>query len=104
MAVGDMYWQLASVANDGYLTIQPSSGDEVVITYITVNGGGKVKISHYDGTYEAIIVDLSAAGGDAIPFSGQGFPINNSCYLRVQNKNGADLILGCVGYYTKVAS
>lgn len=104
MAVGDVFADIQSIANDGYLAIQPASGSEAVISYITVNGGGKVKVSHYDGTDEAIIIDLSAAGGDAIPFAGQGFPVNNTTYLRVQNKNGAALIIGYAGYYTKVAS
>jgi len=104
MAVGDVYADIQSIANDAYLTIQPASGAEAVITYITVNGGGKVKVSHYDGTDEAIIMDLSAAGGDAIPFCGQGFPVNNGTYLRVQNKSGGSLIMGYAGYYTKAAS
>lgn len=104
MAVGDVFANVESVDNDAYMTIQPASGAEAVVTYITVNGGGKVKISHYDGTNEAIIVDLSSAGGDAIPFSGQGFPVTNTDYLRVQNKSGGALIMGYAGYYTKAAS
>ena len=105
MAVGDVYADLQSISNDAYLTIQPASGAEAVITYITVNGGGKCIISQYDGTDEAVIMDLSAAGGDPMPFAGQGFPVNNTTYLRVQNKSGsAAVVMGYAGYYTKAAS
>lgn len=103
-AKDDVFANIESVANDGFMTIQPASGSEAVVTYITVNGGGKVKISHYDGTNEAIIRDLSSVGGDSMPFAGEGFPVTNTDYLRVQNKNGATLIMGYAGYYTKVAS
>lgn len=104
MAVGDVFANMESVSNDGYLTIQPASGAEAVITYITVNAGGKCIVSHYDGTNEAVIIDLSSAGGETMPFAGQGFPVTNTDYLRVQNKSGAALIMGWAGYYTKVAS
>ena len=103
-AKNDVYANIESVANDGFMTIQPASGSEAVVTYITVNGGGKVKISHYDGTNEAVIMDLSLLGGESIPFAGQGFPVTNADYLRVQNKSGAALIMGYAGYYTKAAS
>lgn len=103
-ATGDVYADIQSIANDGYLTIQPQAGEECVVSYITVNGGGKVKVSHYDGTNEAVIIDLSSAGGDTMPFCGQGFPVNNTDYLRVQNKNGAALIIGYAGRVTKGTS
>ena len=103
-AKDDVFANIESIANDAYMTIQPASGAEAVVTYITVNGGGKVKISHYDGTNEAIIRDLSSTGGDPMPFAGEGFPVTNTDYLRVQNKNGAALIMGYAGYYTKAAS
>ena len=104
MAVGDVFANVESVANDAYMTIRPADGAEAVITYITVAGGGKCKISHYDGTNEALIIDLSSAGGDAMPFAGQGFPVTYTDYLRVQNVNDAALIMGYAGYYTKAAS
>lgn len=103
-AKDDVYANIESVSNDGYLTIQPASGAEAVITYITVNAGGKCIVSHYDGTNEAVIIDLSSAGGDAMPFAGQGFPVTNTDYLRVQNKSGGSLVMGYAGYYTKAAS
>ena len=105
MAVGDVFANVESVANDAYMTIRPADGAEAVITYITVAGGGKCKISHYDGTNEALIIDLSGAGGDGMPFCGQGFPVTYTDYLRVQNKSGsAAVVMGYAGYYTKVAS
>ena len=103
-AKDDVFANIESVADDGYMNIQPASGAEAVITYISVNGGGKCIVSHYDGANEAVIINLSSTGGEAMPFSGQGFPITNADYLRVQNKSGAALIMGYAGYYTKVAS
>lgn len=103
-AVGDVYTGLESVADNGYHTIQPASGGEAVVTYITVAGGGKVIISHYDGTYEAVLMDLSVNGGDSMPFGGQGFPVTNGTYLRVQNVSGGALVIGHSGYYTKATT
>ena len=104
MVVGDVFANVESVADDGYMTIRPAEGAEAVITYITVNGGGKCIVSHYDGTNEAVIMNLSSAGGEAMPFAGQGFPVTYTDYLRVQNKSGGALVMGYAGYYTKVAS
>ena len=104
-AKDDVFANVESVANDAYMTIRPADGAEAVITYITVAGGGKCIVSHYDGTNEAAIMDLSAAGGDAMPFAGQGFPVTYTDYLRVRNKSGsAAVIMGYAGYYTKAAS
>ena len=104
MAVGDVFANIESVADDGYMTIRPASGHEAVITYITVNGGGKVNVYHTDGTLYSKIINLEATGGDALPFAGQGFGITNARYLLVENKNGADLIIGFTGSYTKVSA
>ena len=103
-AVGDVFEELSTIANNAWLTIQPASGHEAVITYITVNGGGKVNVYHTDGTLYSKIINLEAAGGDAMPFAGQGFGITNAHYLLVENKNGADLIIGFTGSYTKVTA
>lgn len=102
--VGDAFTEIETIANNARMTIQPASGHEAVVTYITVNGGGKVNVYHTDGTLYSKIIDLSGAGGDAVPFCGQGFPITNGHYLLVENKNGADLIIGFSGSYTKVTS
>ena len=102
-AKDDVFEGQASIADDGYHTIRPASGDEAVVTYINIDDGGEVIITRYDGTTEAIINDLSS-GGDPLPFNGYGFPVTNSIYLRVQNVSGGALIIGHAGYYTKAAS
>lgn len=102
--VGEIFEGQSSVANNGYLTIQPASGEEAVIVEIFANGGGKLKVNNYDGTTEVTKLDLSSAGGDPWPVHGDCLPVTNSKYIRVQNLNGAAMIMGWKGFYTKVST
>ena len=100
--VGDVFEGQSSVDNNNYLTIQPADGYEAHIEQIFANGGGKLKISSYDGSTEAVFLDLSLAGGDSWPVNGNVIPVTYAKYVRVQNLNGAAIVLGFKGYYTKV--
>jgi len=101
-AVGDIFEGQSSVADNGYLTIQPADGYEATVMHIFANGGGKLKVSSYDGSTEIVFVDLSAAGGDPWPVNGNPTPVSYAKYARVQNLNGAAMVIGYKGFYTKV--
>lgn len=100
--LGDAFKGQASVDNNNYLTIQPAEGYEATIMQIWANGGGKLKVSVYDGSTEAVLVDLSSAGGDAWPVNGNVIPVTYGQYARVQNLSGSAMVIGYAGYYTKV--
>ena len=104
-AKDDVFANIESVADDGYMNIQPASGGEAVITYIAIPSGSNFIITFYDGSNSIVLEDKElSASVDPLPFRGEGFPVTNSKYIRVQNKDGGALLMGYTGYYTKATS
>lgn len=97
MAVGDVYSGVsASVANDGYLTIQPASGSEASIHNIYVPETADIYFIFTDGTN-----DIIAITNTGCLYSTQ-FHVTNTYYIKVQNKSGGAINMGFDGIYTKV--
>ena len=95
-AIGDMYADIQSIANDAYLDIQPAAGHEAVIHNIYHEGA--VEIYRYDGTNN-VLIDTASAGGC---YAFYAFHVGNTDRIRVQNKGGVAKLLGYDGIYTKV--
>lgn len=95
MAIGDVTIALSSVADDGYLDIQPGSGVEWVIHNILAAIGTSVELYMSDGTNE-IMVDESSSG-----FVDVHFHCTNSIYYRIKNVSGGTVYLGYDGVVTK---
>lgn len=96
MALGDVYNSIsASVANDAYLTIQPSAGVEASIHNIYVPESSGVEIYYSDGVNDVLVVSNTGS-----LYSTQ-FHVTNTYYIRVKNVSGSSINLGYDGIVTK---
>lgn len=106
-AKDDVFADVVEVAAGAYMTIVPATDEEAEVRAITIDKGGKVEISHYDGTREVIVNTIDAPDGAIIPLlktGGVGFGITTANYLRVKNIGAAALEMGYTGFITKVPS
>jgi len=92
MAVGDAVLAQSSINWDEYLTIQPASGDEYIITNIWAEAEIEVYIS--DGVKDVQIEEMLI-----YPFSLNGYKwiISNSLYLKIKNASSG-ATNGYIGY------
>jgi len=97
MAVGDVYADLQSLADDAELTIQPAAGAEAVIH--NAYYGGAVEFYRKDGT-DTVMFESDAAAGARI---GMCWHVTNGQYLTIKNVSGGAAIVGFDGVYTKAA-
>lgn len=88
-----------TVADDDYLTIQPSGSDEVIVH--GVYPGGAAELYWYDGAKETLIDTID--GINFKSFEGRVFHLTNGVYLRCKNKSGDDLDMVADGIYSKPA-
>lgn len=90
---------LTSVANDAYLTIQPATGEEALVT--TVFYGAAMELYLTDGTTSQLILGSDATSDNMQALS---IAITNTLYLKMKNKSGgAASNMAAIGYYTKQA-
>ena len=94
--VGDVFTDLASVANDALQDLLPASGHEVEIH--NIYHAGKIEVYRYDGTNDCLITTKTGAG----VIDWLIFHCTNTDRIRVKNKSGGALIMGYDGIYTKV--
>lgn len=97
MAAGDVYVNIASVANNAYLTIQPAGSAEAVIHNIYY--AGAVEFYRYDGTNNLKFDSDTATA----TFAREGLflHVTNGSYARVKNVSGSTMLMGFDGVYTK---
>ncbi len=95
MAVGDMFTDMASTADDGYVDCQPAAGAEVVINNIYHEHD--IEVYRYDGTLSALIA--TEVGPGALSFC--NFRCNNTDRIRIKNVAGDTKVIGYDGVYTK---
>lgn len=98
-AVGDVTnaWGY-SIIDDGYLTIQPPSGEEWVIH--NIYSEDSVDLYFTDGT-DSILFDSELG---AATWSKQAFHVTNTHYIQVKNVSGYSTTIGYDGIVTKVAA
>jgi len=96
MAVGESVITMSSIANNAYLTIQPSAGTEYMISNIHSNGS--IEIYYSDGTnrilFEKIITSPYATAL-------QKLFTNNTYYIQVKNVSGSTNYIGYSGIQVK---
>lgn len=97
MAVGDVYTDLVSTADDGYVDCQPASGVEVVVN--NIYHAGDVEVYRYDGTNDCLVATEIGAG--VISFC--NFRCTNTDRIRIKNIAGSTKVIGYDGVYTKAA-
>lgn len=96
MAAGDVYnLGVSSVAQNAYLSMQPSAGVEAVIHNITHSTDAVLEF--YDGT-TAVTVDTQIGAGS---WMGMFLHCTNSKYYRVKNTNASANNICCDGMTTK---
>ena len=96
MAAGDKFIaKNGSLANNGFLTVQPGAGVEAVIHNILVPAGVTIGVTAYDGTDE---VEWHNGPG---PLLSHNIGITNTNYMRVQNKSGSVIKIVVQGVETK---
>jgi len=97
MSSGDIVGAHASVADDGYLDVQPSAGIEWIIhnLFVPDSIAGGVEVYSYDGT-SAILVGTFTSTQMMV-----NFHCSNTFYLRMKNVSGSSADLGYDGIVMK---
>ena len=95
---GDKVSTMASTADDAYLDIKPSSGEEWSVHNICWGGAAELYFS--DGTHNILVGSSESAGGRL----GQYLNCTNTYYYRLRNVNGDTQYLGYDGVVTKIAT
>ena len=99
MAAGDVFWEgPTSIADQGFLDIQPTGAIEWVIHNIYVDEGVAVEIYVFDGT-NSIGFDSDAVDGTRLVHN---FHATNSIRIRVKNVSGGAAFLAADGIETTV--
>ena len=98
MDLGDIYQKGVEVISAGnYFSIQPDTGNEIVIHNVIFSGACEVYI--YDGVTELLMDTFTEVGS----LSGQYFHCTNTKYIRVKNTTAGNLNFYADGVYTKIA-
>ena len=95
MAVGDVKSGLQSISANGYLDIQPSSGEEWVIHNIYHESD--VQLEFYDGA-NSLVFDTDAGAG---VYAKYAFHVTNTRRIRVKNTAASAKLIGYDGVQTK---
>ena len=94
MSRGDVVSGLQTISADSYLTIQPPSGEEWMITNIFCSKSAEIYIT--DGSKDVKYYQISLGE----PWSGKLF-ITNSIYVKVKNISGSNEEIGYSGVKSK---
>ena len=95
MAKGDVKAGIsAGVADNGYMTVQPASGEEWCILGVWYEGAVELYLT--DGTND-IKFDSDTGAGYWVG----RLPLTNTTYLKVKNVSGSAQDMGYTGYQTK---
>lgn len=95
MAAGDVTSNIASVANNAYLDLQPAAGVEWCIHNISY--AGAVEIYFYDGS-NLLKVDSDTTFGGRFCML---YHCTNAKYYRVKNVSGSAMLISYDGVVTK---
>jgi len=95
LTVGDVKSGISSVADAGYLDVQPPSGEEWVVHNIYHEES--VQLELYDGT-NSLVFDSVTGKGIYAKFN---FHVRNAVRIRVKNISGATKLIGYDGVQTK---
>lgn len=95
MPIGDIISNIQSVANGAYLSMQPGSGEEIVVH--NLGHAGAAELYFYDGT-NLLLMDSDAAGGSWI---GVYLHCTATKYYQVKNVSGGSALLSYDGVITK---
>jgi hypothetical protein len=98
MAAGDVFQQgPTSIADAGFLDINPGASVEWVIHNVYVPEGTAVEFYYYDGT-NSILFDSDSVDGSRY---NQNWHVVNGTRVRVKNVSGASAFLAADGIVTK---
>ncbi len=98
MAVGDVFQEgPTSIADLGFLDIQPAASIEWVIHNAYVPEGKAVEFYYYNGT-DLILFDSDTAGGTRF---NHNWHVTNTKYVRIKNVSGGAIFLAADGIVTK---
>jgi hypothetical protein len=95
MARGDVKSGIASVANNGFLTIQPGSTEEWVIHDLYHAAGCDVQITN--GT-DIITIESPTGAGQK---NNRTHHLTNTFYMKIKNTSGSTAVYGYDGVQTK---
>lgn len=96
MAAGDIYQAgPTSVANAGFLALQPATSTEIVVHNIYY--GGAVELYYYDGT-NSILFDSDSSGGGRLNLTHH---CSFTKYVRVKNVSGGAVYVAGDGMFTR---
>lgn len=95
MAIGDVRSGISSISSNGFLNIQPPSGEEWVIHNIYHEDS--VELYFSDGTNN-LLFDAEQGVGY---WAWYEFHVTNSRYLRVKNVTASAKLIGYDGVQTK---
>jgi len=98
MAAGDVFQEgPTSIADNGFLDIQPGASVEWVIHNVLVDGGVAVEFYYYDGT-NSIRFDTDSVDGTRYHLN---LHATNGTRVRVKNVSGGTVFLAADGMVTK---
>lgn len=93
---GDKVQAMTSTADDAYLDMQPSAGEEWTIHNAYWNGAAELYVT--DGTHYILVGSSDTAGGRLNCY----LNCTNTIYYTIKNVNGDTQYLGYDGVATKV--
>ena len=95
MAAGNVWNKgIDTVASNGYFSMQPTAGVEIVIHNISTSAVAALEF--YDGTNYITIDTLTAGGG----WQGLFLHCTNSKYYRIKNTHTSNNNIACDGVQT----
>lgn len=97
-AVGEGFVGTASLANDATVNIQPASGHEVRLHYVSHVGAGELYITN--GTNTTLL--QSTTTGNV--WHGGAYTLTNGFYAIYKNKSGSTQTVFWSSVYTKVSA
>ncbi len=81
--INDIVQSFEGVANSGFMTIQATAGQTLMI--VNIGSSGSSELYKYNGTDQILLDSLSESG----TFASFKFFINDVNYLRLKNTSGA---------------
>lgn len=104
--LGEAKCALSSIADDAYMTIQPSSGQEWMLTEVAstewTNNNPRIQLFAYNGTTNVLTRAFVVNASGVTDFGRKlRMHLTNSLYARIQNKSGSTQYVGYSALRTK---